>query len=68
MSRTIKNWTITSPNGQTLNGNWDSIDPETVLISSEAGNHGSVTQAAWGEKIKQMESAGYKIALSETIK
>jgi hypothetical protein len=57
-------WTVTSPTGQIL---YAELLPEgdpgagEILLSSNAGNHGTVTQSVWAEKCKTMESIGYTI-------
>jgi hypothetical protein len=61
MSRTITTWTVTSPSGQILNANLDSLEPGVVMLSSKAGNHGQVTEAEWGQKLAAMETMGYRV-------
>lgn len=59
-----KRWTVTSPNGQIL---YAELMPESdpgagqILLSSDAGNHGSITQEQWAEKCEIMQANGYTI-------
>jgi hypothetical protein len=59
--RTIKMWTVTSPNGQVLTAEIDSLEPQSVILSSAAGNHGTVTPDVWAAKLAQMQSLGYTV-------
>jgi hypothetical protein len=51
-------WTVTSPNGQILHAE---IEADYVMLSSTAGNHGTVTIPLWETKRAQMLAAGYTI-------
>ena len=49
---------VTSTGGQVLDA---TIDGDTVVLSSKAGNHGTVTLAQWRAKVEQMRAAGYTV-------
>lgn len=61
----MKVWKVTSPNGQILFGEEDVNN--TVMLSSSSGNHGTVTMAAWLDKLAQMVKAGYTYTVKEGL-
>lgn len=60
MDRKQTIYKVTSPSGQVLTACHDTID-NMVALTSQAGNHGSITPDQWQAKLAQMQAAGYTV-------